>query len=280
MIPTIEQLGFRDGPALRSLLARDAAHNLYLLGLMEEFGVVPRSRGAGFAFYGRFTGDRELTAAVFVGGDGGLVIPSSSDEEHLAAIGEHLTGRVHLRAALGGKAGVDALVRLLGPQKPRTSKGQRLFSVSPDDLGPFTNPTLRLATEADLAELLPMAAGAMKESLDRDPLGEDPEGFTARVQQRIRGRRTYVLEVGGRLVFKIDVGSRSQQGAELEGLYTVPEERKKGHATLSLGQLSRHLLSSLPRLALRVDETQTSLAGVARKVGYVPGKVQRLVLAE
>jgi len=64
----------------------------------------------------------------------------------------------------------------------------------------------------------------------------------------------------------------------LEGIYTIPDERRRGHATLSLGQISRHLLSSLPRLTLRVDDLDPGLAGVARKVGYVAGRAQRLVL--
>jgi len=278
---TVEPLGPRDVPALRALLLRDTAHHLYLLGLLEEFGVVsPRASRTPFGFHGRFSAQRELTAAIFVGGEGGLVVPSSGNPEHLATIAEALRGKVRLRAALGDRAGVDMLVRHLCVEKPRHSRGQRLFSVSADDLGPFTNPMLRLATEAELPALLLMAAEAVREGLERDPLREDAEGFRARVLQRIRSKRTYVLEAGGRLVFKIDVGSRSQYGAEIEGLYTVPEERRQGHATLSLGQISRHLLSSLPRLVIRVDDALPSLATMARKVGYVPGKPQRLVVTE
>src|SRR5690606_6248140 len=118
------------------------------------------------------------------------------------------------------------------------------------------------------------------ETMRRDPLIEDPQGFRARVLLRIRNRRTYVLWANQRLVFKIDVGSRSQFGAELEGLYTVPEERRKGHATLSLGQICRHLLSSIPRLTLRVDEQDTQLSNVARKVGFLGGATQRWVVID
>jgi hypothetical protein len=128
--------------------------------------------------------------------------------------------------------------------------------------------------------LRPLALGAVRELLERDPLAEDPSGYEARVMQRVRGRRTYVLEENGALVFKVDIGSRSQHGAELEGLYTAPSERGKGHATLCLGQICRHLLSSLPRLVLRVDEKDESTARIARKVGFLAGRVQRLVLLE
>ena len=279
MTATVAPLGPWDVSPLRALLSRDPPSNLYLLGLLEEFGIAAPPGRAQFAIHGHFRGG-ELTAAVFVGGDGGLMVPSASDERDIAAIAEALASTVRLRAAVGERVAVDALVRRLCPAKPRLARAQRIFHVSADDLGPFTNPALRLATEADLDQLLQLAAGAVREIMEVDPLRQDPEGFRARVLQRIRGRRTYVLEEKRRLVFKIDVGSRSQAGAELEGLYTHPGERRRGHATLSLGQISRHLLSSLPRLALRVDEKDPSLAGVARKVGYVAGKSARLVVQD
>ncbi|XXF79318.1 DUF4081 domain-containing protein [Myxococcaceae bacterium GXIMD 01537] len=276
---TVEQLRPQDTDALRALLARDPVHNLYLLGLFEEFGIAPRSGRMRFGFYGRFDG-KALTAVVFVGGEGGLVVPSASDAASIGILADALASTVKLRATVGEKTAVDALVRGLCTGRPRLSRTQRLFSVSADDLGPFTNPTLRLAREEDVPRLMPLAQSAVRELMERDPLAEDPEAYEARVAQRVRGRRTYVLEERGEFVFKIDVGSRSQHGAELEGMYTLPAERRRGHATLCLGQISRHLLSSLPRLTLRVDERDESLARMARKVGYIGGRTQRLVLVD
>jgi hypothetical protein len=275
---TIEQLASQDANALRALLSKDPVHNLYLLGLLEEFGIAPRGR-VPFAFYGRFD-NAVLTAALFVGGQGGLVVPSASDASATRFIADALSSSMKLRGSVGDKSAVDALVRSLCAGKPRLSRTQRLFSVSADDLGPFTNPLLRLAREEDLPRLLPLAQGYVREALERDPLAEDPQGYEARVIQRIRQRRTYVLEEAGGLVFKVDIGSRSQYGAELEGVYTLPAERKKGHATLCLGQISRHLLSSLPRLTMRIDEHDESTARIARKVGYLAGRTQRLVLVD
>ena len=277
MASTVEPLAPKHLESLKALLAREPSHNLYLLGLLEEFGIVPASGRAPFTFWGRFLSG-ELTAAIFVGGAGGMVVPSSNLPNAIADIAKALNGKVKLGAALGEKGCVDVLLTHLGSARPKLSRAQRLFVVSADDLGPFTNPALRLGVEADVEQLIPMAAMAVQEMMERDPLEEDPEGFPLRVRQRVRSKRTYVLEVKGRLVFKIDVGSRSQFGAELEGLYTVPEERRLGHATLSLGQISRHLLSSLPRLTLRVDDLDPALAGVARKVGYLAGRAQRLVV--
>jgi len=275
---TVQQLAAQDSDALRALLAKDPAHNLYLLGLLQEFGIGAADNGCSFSYWGRFEG-KTLTAAVFVGSGGGLVVPSAGDGTAMGVIAEALAERVKLKASVGEKPAVDALVRALCALKPRLSKTYRLFSVSADDLGPFTNPLLRLAREEELPRLLPLAAGAVREIYERDALAEDPN-FEVRVAQRVRARRTYVLEENGELVFKVDIGSRSQFGAELEGLYTVPSQRGKGHATLCLGQISRFLLSSLPRLTLRVEEKNESLSRIARKVGYLAGRTQRLVLVE
>jgi predicted GNAT family acetyltransferase len=111
-------------------------------------------------------------------------------------------------------------------------------------------------------------------------LERDAAGFTDQVRRRIQAQRTYVLEIDGALVFKVDLGARSDQGAELENLYTALPYRRSGHAVLSLGQICRHLLSSLPRLSMRVDEDHPALGAIARKVGFVPGRAQRLVVAE
>lgn len=275
---TIEQLGPKHLEALKQLLAKDPSHNLYLLGVLDEFGVVCDPTRAPFAFHGRFT-EGEMNGALFVGGSGGLVIPSAGPLNAITDLAKSLAPTVKLKASIGDKMLVDVLVQHLNAQV-KFSKTQRLFAVSADDLGPFTNPLLRVATDADVPQLVPLAAACVKEMNERDPLTEDPDGFALRVKQRVATKRTYVLEEAGTLVFKLDIGSRSQFGAELEGLYTLPQFRGRGLATLCLGQISRFLLSSLPRLTVRVDDSNAAFAGIARKVGYIGGRAQRFVWCE
>lgn len=277
MSASIAPLTQKDTDALRELLAKDVPHNLYLLGILEEYGIEPAPHHPPFCFYGRMIAGN-LTAALFVGGQGGLLLPSASDGFSIRPIARQLTGTFEPRTCLGERAVVDVLTQQLSGRRAKLSLATRLFSVSADDLGPFTNPALRLAEARDLPELVPMAAAAIEETLGIDPLSEQADAFKQRVEKRIAGKRTYVFEEGGRLVFKIDVGSRSPFGAELEGMYTLPSERRNGHATLCLGQLSRHLLSSLPRLALRVPDEEGPVSAAARRVGYLPGRPQRLVI--
>lgn len=278
MAASTDPLGPKDAGALRALLTKDPAHNLHLLGLLEEFGFVTPADHGRFAYYGVTRGD-ELTAALFVGNGGSLVVPAATHDGDLGQLCEALVGKVPVRSCVGDRGHVQIVLRTLCARTPKYDRELRLFKVSADDLGPFTNPTLRLATDDDLPRLLPLAADAVKEVFGRDPLRDDPLAFEDRVRQRVRGRRTYVLEDNGALVFKVDVGPRSQFGAELEGLFTHGSARCKGHATLSLGQICRHLLSSIPRLVLRVPEEST-VARMARRVGFVPGRAHRLVVIE
>src|SRR5919197_2493802 len=113
MHATVQELGPQDADALRTLLARDVAHNLYLLGLLEDFGIAPQSGRQPFAYWGRFRRG-ELISAMFVGGDGGLVVPSASEPEEISAIAEHLAGGgMRARACFGDAAAVEPIVQHL-----------------------------------------------------------------------------------------------------------------------------------------------------------------------
>jgi uncharacterized protein len=277
MALAIQQLGPSHSETLQAFLAADPVANLFLLGVLDEFGIRGGPQIPPYAFYGRFSLTQRLGAVLFIGGQGGLWVPAGPPDD-VVSLATGLPQTPPLHAAVGERLAVDGLVQRFVRGQPRIAREQKLMSVSADDLGPFTNPTLRPAREEESEALIPMAAAYVQETTGRDPLQEDPLGFPERVRRRIRARRTYVLEVNGRLVFKVDVGSRSEYGAELEGLYTLPDCRSQGHATLSLGQICRHLLSSIPRLTVRVDE-ESQMERIAQKVGFLGKHVSRFVIA-
>ncbi|MFN0061588.1 MAG: GNAT family N-acetyltransferase [Myxococcaceae bacterium] len=264
-----------DLPALKDLLARDAAHRLFLSGVLAQHGIAPHPGSPAFYFLGERTG-RSLSSVVFVGGDGELVVPAADKAADLAPLLMRHATSVRLRATFGDQDAVETVLRHWFPAAPRKQiRNQRMFVVTADDLGPFTNPALRLAREADIPRLIPMASAAAQEGLGETPWLDMSLDFAARVRHRVLDARTFVLEEAGELAFKVDLASRSDHGAELEGLYVAPAHRHRGHATLSLGQVCRQLLSKLPRLAMRIDDGHTATASVARRVGFLAQKVQR-----
>jgi len=265
----VRELGTEHDAALRGLLSVDALRNLRLLDAWEETSMGPSRH------YGLFSAQR-LLAAALVEPSSGRIWPSACAPHHARALGTSLAGTVVLRSSLGDRPAVEALVDTLRPSKPRLI-AHRLFTASPDNLGPFTSRALRLANEDDGPRLVQMNAAELAESFDGDPPAEGAEVLEARVLHHIRRRRTWVLELGGSLATKVEVGAQTRFGAELEGVYTVPEHRFCGCATLALGQLSRNLLSSTPQLTLRIADSAEGLLAVARKVGYVGGSVPQLL---
>jgi len=261
---------------LQAFLAKDPVQNLYALGILEEHGIREASANAP-AFFGVLE-DGRLVGAALVGGQGGLVNPCVFDPSVSVELGNALRGRVQMRGGFGERSAVDGLLRALGCGPARWSRPQRLFVASADDLGPFVCPELKRATLEDVPDLMQVGASAIRESLGQDPLGPMAPVFRRRLEARVAASRSFILREDKRIVVKVDVGVRSRYGAELEGLYPAPDARHRGLATLALGQRARLLLSSRPRLVMRVDEKDAGGAAVARKVGFTPMRPQRLVV--
>jgi len=272
----VEQLGSAEADPVHSFLAREPLKNLHLLAVLEERARVSPGDGR-LEVHAAFAAD-QITALALVDPERGLVLPSAmGSSSDFFAIGEHLASSVHLRRSVGEKAAVEALVKALGKTAIRTSHVHRLYWVSPDQLGPYLQPGLRLATESDLPRLLALAERALTESLGSAPTAPELSALERQTLENVRLHRSRVFEVEGQLVLKVEVSFRCSLGAELEGLYTAPEYRRRGYATLALGHLSRQLLASLPRLTMRAAD---ALAGVARKVGYQSGPSVQLLVTD
>ena len=274
MSSEVKQLGPEQSSALGAFLARQPYRNLHLLSALDGRG---QWEAPSTLFYGHFSSG-ELRAAALVQPASGRVMPGACEAADAMALANGLAGRTPLRFCLGDRHAVEALTRNLCSSVPRWVRPHRLFTVSADYLGPFVTPALRPAREGDLPRLVELAAAETKEVFAHDPLPPSAEQPRAGVLDRIRAQRTWVLELEGRVVVKADVAARSRFGAEVRGLFTAPESRLRGYATVALGQLSRQLLSALPRVTLRISESAHSLLAVARKVGYATTQVEQLLV--
>jgi GNAT superfamily N-acetyltransferase len=265
----VEQLGSAEADPIRSFLAREPLKNLHLLAVLEE-----RAR---VEVHAAFAAD-QIAALALVDPERGLVLPSAiGSASDFSAIGEHLASRVRLRKSVGERSAVEALVKALGKTELRTSHLHRLYWVSPDQLGPYLQPGLRVATESDLPRLLALAERALTESLGSAPTAPELSILERETLENVRLQQSRVFEVEGQLVLKVEVSFRFSMGAELGGLYIAPEYRRRGYATHALGHLSRQLLASLPLLTMRAAD---ALAGVARKVGYQSGPAMQLLVTD
>lgn len=276
----IGPVGSDGARALEVFLASDPVKNLFVIGVLEEHGATGRAGGPPIQFVALRAGGA-IDAVAFVGGYGALVVPAAGSPAAAEALGRFLraTGTV-VRRAVGERAAVDALWAGAQGGAARLFRAQRLYKLTADDLGPQVLPELRLANEQDLDALVAASAAMQKEDLGEDPLASDPDGFARRVLWRVRAGRTYLVRRGGKVVFKVDIGTLCRHGAQIEGVWTDPAERGKGVATLGVGQICRTLLARLPRITLHVNEANQAAVRVYEKVGFVPAAPFRVALAE
>jgi len=73
---------------------------------------------------------------------------------------------------------------------------------------------------------MPVHAAIAESESGVNPLQSDPVGFRNRCARRIEQERVWVVVRDGRLVFKADVQSESDQVAYLEGIYVAPEDSR------------------------------------------------------
>lgn len=255
---------------LRSLLCAEPLRNLRLLDALNDAAERRSQR------YGVFSAGR-MVAAALVEPFSRRLLPSACAAEHARALGASLAGAIELRSSLGDRVAVEAIAAAWGLSKPRRLFPHRLFTAWADTMGPYLTRALRVANDADCRGLIAMGSAELAEVFESAALERELQTLHAQVQDRVRRQRTWVLELEGKVVTKIDLAARTRFGVELEGLYTAPEHRSRGFATLALGQLSRDLLSSTPRVVLRIANAPNPLLAVARKVGYVSAPVQQLL---
>jgi predicted GNAT family acetyltransferase len=113
---------------------------------------------------------------------------------------------------------------------------------------------LRLATLADLEQVMPIQAEMASAESGINPLEVDAAGFRLRCARRIERERIWVWVEDGQLIFKTDVISETPQVIYLEGVYVNPQERGKGYGVRCMSQLGQTLLARTGSLCVLVNE--------------------------
>jgi uncharacterized protein len=127
---------------------------------------------------------------------------------------------------------------------------------------------LRLATPADINQIMEVNAAMAFEESGVNPMERDPDGFRRRTARRVELGRYWVWTRRGRLVFKADVIAETPEAAYLEGIYVNPEERGKGYGLSCMSQLGRTLLARTGAVCLTVNEQVRNTLSFYSKAGY------------
>lgn len=127
----------------------------------------------------------------------------------------------------------------------------------------------RLATSADLGELLPAAAAMFTEEVGFDPIARYGEGYAARLRTLIAGQRSAIVtDVNGRVIFKADAGIVNLDAAQVQGVWLHPDYRGYGLAKPFFAAAAQVLQHRYPHLSLYVNDYNARALAMYRGTGW------------
>ena len=127
----------------------------------------------------------------------------------------------------------------------------------------------RLATSADLGELLPAAAAMFTEEVGFDPVARYGDGYAARLRTLIAGQCcAIVTDVNGRVIFKADAGIANLDAAQVQGVWLHPDYRGYGLAKPFFAAAAQVLQRRYPHLSLYVNDYNARALAMYRGTGW------------
>ena len=133
---------------------------------------------------------------------------------------------------------------------------------------PELDSRVRLANEGDMRWLTRANLELNDEDLGIQPATVHRRLLRQRIQDRIDTRQSWVLEVGGKTVSKLELGSRGPAGTLVEGVFTSRNARGRGYAKLLVAHVCAHGLPETECIGLHCDRDNTPAVRAYERVGF------------
>ena len=265
----VRALGRRDASQAVAFLAREPVRDVFITSRIVSDGALGPPGWS--PIWGAFDRD-QLRGLIHLGPN---LVPAVDDLEVLDDLARLASGPGPTRMLVGERQAVERLWQLVGGSYPAPREvraRQFVYAVEPVAL---TVPRrraprgrARLARRGDEERVLELSAAMYLEEMGEDPLARDPAGYRRRVRVLTDRSWTYVYELNGELVFKMDVGCASQHGAQIQGVYVPRERRGRGLGTQAMGACCALAFQRHPALSLYVNDFNRPAVALYERLGF------------
>jgi len=278
---TAQLLRRRDRDAALAHLKRDARHNLLLLEMVAALGAAPSPSEM----------PPQVVAAWRAGEIVGLASLRPSIVLDHAMTPEVLEACMPFLASLASGL-IKSDSRLVGPlwqrlrgrgRRPLVDRIEIAYALRRERAQEYpakrwpANTRLRGPIEADLDDLVFAARASLREEGRPDPFDGDPLGFRRWVRGRLS--RARIVEHEQRVVFVGYADVRRPEGWLIQGVYSWPEQRRRGFAVAGMsGLIEEAFAAGADHVQLAVVEGNLPGIGLYQSLGFEPFARLRTVL--
>ncbi|WP_456697322.1 GNAT family N-acetyltransferase [Aeromicrobium sp. P5_D10] len=255
-----------DLPELHALLDRDPLVNLFVRNRVDATKL--QTRWLGGQILGYFE-DGALVSACHAGNN---IVPVQANRRSIPAFVEQLIAdRVRPSSIVGPRDSVLPMWNLLEPQwgPARSPRLDQPFMVMETDSRVTPDPRVRPVLMDEFDTLYPACVAMFTEEVGVDPEAGNRSGYRARVAQLITQGWSFAIIENDQVIFKTEVGSATQYGCQLQGVYVHPDLRGRGIAVPAIAAVVRLVRQSIaPIVTLYVNDHNTAARRAYERVGF------------
>lgn len=265
---SLRVLGPADLPAVTEILGRDPVANVFVASRVRTVGLEPLRLGG--EMWGHLV-DGRLDALCHAGAN---LVPVQAGPDAQRAFAERARRQGRRCASMvGPKDAVAPMWELLepawGPARD-VRPNQPLMSIStPSPVR--ADPGVRRVRADELDTILPACVAMFTEEVGVSPtFGDGGATYRARVGELIAAGRAFARIEDGRVVFKAEIGSATDEACQVQGVWVPPELRGRGLSAGGMAAVVNEALRDIaPVVSLYVNDYNAAARATYRRVGFV-----------